>query len=75
VLSTLAADHTKGLLSTGHAPVGALIGGYQLAFITGAALIGIGALLAFALLRPREPRGELRLAPVSSPLAMEEQAA
>src|SRR5690349_16579630 len=53
VLSTLAADHTKGLLSAGHAPVGALIGGYQLAFITGAALIGVGAVLAHALLRPR----------------------
>jgi MFS family permease len=75
VLSTLATDHTKSLLSAGHAPVGALIGGYQLAFITGAALIGVGAVLAYALMRPRKPRREVRLARVSAPLALEEQAA
>ena len=36
VLSTIATEHTKSLLSDGQAPAGALIGGYQVAFITGA---------------------------------------
>ena len=80
VLSTLAANHTKGLLADGHGARGALIGGYQVAFIAGAVAIGAGIVLAFALLRPREPRPELQLAEprrrtAAPTLAMEEQAA
>jgi len=52
VLSTIAANHTKAL-SDDHGPTGALIGGYQLAFLAGAVAIGTGIVLAFALLRPR----------------------
>jgi EmrB/QacA subfamily drug resistance transporter len=78
VLSTIAADHTKGMLSDGHGPVGALIGGYQVAFVTGAAAIVAGIFLAQALLRPRKPRPPVRLArPGTAPVpaVLEEQAA
>ena len=61
VLSTIAANHTKALAAD-HGATSALIGGYQLAFIAGAAVIAIGIVLAFALLRPRDPRLELQLA-------------
>jgi MFS family permease len=79
VLSTIATEHTKSLLSDGHAPAGALIGGYQVAFITGAVAIGAGILLAQRLLRPRGPRPELQLAEpptrtATPTLAMEEAA-
>jgi hypothetical protein len=81
VLSTIATEHTKSLLADGQAPAGALIGGYQVAFITGAVAIGAGILLAQRLLRPRKPRPPMRVArPGAAPapvpaLAMEEQAA
>jgi EmrB/QacA subfamily drug resistance transporter len=80
VLSSVAANHTKGLLSAGHGLTGALIGGYHVAFLAGAATIGAGVVLAFALLRPRDPRLELAEAPadidtVLVPVPMEEQAA
>ena len=84
VLSTIAANHTKGLLAADHGLSSALIGGYQLAFVIGAVTIAAGIVLAFALLRPRNPRQELQLADaqaerrsvrVSTKLAMEEQAA
>jgi EmrB/QacA subfamily drug resistance transporter len=55
VLSTLAADHTKGLLADGHGVTSSLIDGYQLAFLTGAATIAAGIALAFVLLRPSSP--------------------
>jgi EmrB/QacA subfamily drug resistance transporter len=54
VLSTIAANHTKALADD-HGLTSALIGGYQVAFIVGALAISIGIVLAFALLRPREP--------------------
>ena len=57
VLSTLAANHTKAL-SDDHGAVSALIGGYQLAFIAGAAVIGIAIVLAFWLLGPRQVQAE-----------------
>ena len=53
VLSTLAANHTKGLLADGHGLTSSLIDGYQLAFLAGAATIAAGIVLAFVLLRPR----------------------
>ena len=61
VLSTIAANHTKALADD-HGLTSALIGGYRLAFIAGALAIGTGIVLAFALLRPRDPRQELQLA-------------
>jgi MFS family permease len=62
VLSTVAADHTKGLLAHDHGLTSSLIGGYQLAFVCGAVTIAVGVVLALALLRPGDPRPELQLA-------------
>jgi EmrB/QacA subfamily drug resistance transporter len=81
VLSTVAANHTKGLLADDHGPASALIGGYQVAFLAGAATIVAGIALAYTLLQPRKPRPELQLAddpaesrPVRARIAMEEAA-
>jgi MFS family permease len=63
VLSTLAANHTKTLLSDHHGITSSLIGGYHLAFLTGAITIATGIALAFALLRPRSERAQLDFAP------------
>jgi EmrB/QacA subfamily drug resistance transporter len=79
VLSTLADNHTKGLLADHHGLTSSLIGGYRLAFLIGAVVIAAGILLAFALLRPRKTRPELELAesPTDIPtnFEMEKQAA
>jgi EmrB/QacA subfamily drug resistance transporter len=74
VLSTLAANHTKGLLSAHQGHTSSLIGGYQMAFLVGAATIVIGIALAFALLRPRDPSADAAAA-VPTNLEMEQQAA
>jgi EmrB/QacA subfamily drug resistance transporter len=63
VLSTLATNHTKTLLSDHHGITSSLIGGYHLAFFAGAATIATGALLAFVLLRPGRDRAGIGLAP------------
>src|SRR5262249_5709753 len=55
-------NHTKGLLSDHHGLTSSLIGGYHLAFLTGAAVIATGIALAFVLLRQHEPRPELQIA-------------
>jgi EmrB/QacA subfamily drug resistance transporter len=62
VLSTIAANHTKGLVSSHHGLTSSLISGYHVAFLVGAAAIGVGILLAFLLLRPRDAQPELQLA-------------
>jgi hypothetical protein len=62
VLSTVAANHTKGLLADDHGLTSSLIGGYQVAFVGGAVAVSAGIALAFVLLRPRNPRPELQLA-------------
>ncbi len=62
VLSTIAANHTKGLLSAHHGLTASLISGYHVAFLIGAATIAAGIPVAFALLRPRTPLPELQLA-------------
>ncbi len=83
VLGTLATNHTKALLNQHHAVTSSLISGYHLAFVTGAAVIAIGLLLALALLRPRNARPPLQLADLGgrdgatapNDLEMERQAA
>ncbi len=62
VLSTIAANRTKGLLSAHHGVTTSLIGGYHLAFLIGAATITAGIVLAVALLRPRGAEPALQLA-------------
>jgi EmrB/QacA subfamily drug resistance transporter len=75
VLSTVAANHTKGMLAD-HNLTSSLIGGYQVAFLAGAAAITFGAVLAFALLRPRRPALRIAEAPVErGAIAIEERAA
>jgi EmrB/QacA subfamily drug resistance transporter len=79
VLSTLATNHTKGLLSDHHGLTSSLIDGYQLAFLVGAAAIATGIALALALLRggARADQPEaVRQAPAEHELDLElEQAA
>jgi MFS family permease len=75
VLSTLAANHTKGLLSAHQGHTSSLIGGYQMAFLIGAATIVVGIALAIALLRPRGPSADATAAAVPTNLEMEQQAA
>ena len=58
VLSTVAANHTRELLSTNHGLTSSLVDGYQLAFITGAVAIGAGIVLALMLLRPGSSQPE-----------------
>ena len=65
VLGALATDHTKALLNEHHAVTSSLLSGYHLAFLTGAGVIGVGLLLALALLRPRDQSPSLRLADAS----------
>jgi len=63
VLSTIAANRTKGLVSAHHGLTTSLISGYHVAFLTGAGVIATGIVLAFVLLRPaRAEQSELRLA-------------
>jgi EmrB/QacA subfamily drug resistance transporter len=73
VLSTIAADHTQGLLSDGNGITSALLGGYHVAFLAGAIAIVAGIVLAMALLRPRDP--QLAHERVPAQLTIEEQAA
>jgi hypothetical protein len=61
-LSTVAANHTKALLTTHHGLTGSLIGGYHVAFIAGAAAIAAAIVLAFVLLPRRGARPALRVA-------------
>ncbi len=53
ILASIADAWTRQLQTAGADPVVALNGGYQLAFLVGAGLTALGALLAATLLRPR----------------------
>ena len=62
ILSTLAADRTTNVLGgLGHAPApadraAATVDGFQVAFAAGAGLMALGAIVLFALIRPRHVR-------------------
>ncbi len=80
VLATIAANHTRGLVSDGNGLTTSLISGYHVAFAAGAVVIGAGIVLAFLLLRPRDPELQIAEAPAErtpapARFAMEEQAA
>ncbi len=62
VLSTVAANHTRGLIAAHEGHISALLGGYHLAFLVGAGAIVTGLVLALVLLRQRDSRPALRLA-------------
>jgi EmrB/QacA subfamily drug resistance transporter len=51
-LGTVATDHTKSLSASGHSLIGALTGGYHLAYVVGAICVALGILAAFVTLRP-----------------------
>jgi MFS family permease len=66
-LSAIAADRTKSLAAHGHTPAAALTGGYDLAFLIGAALVVAGVVVAIVVLpggerEEREPEGEMEAA-------------
>src|SRR6202453_1127639 len=52
-LGTVATDHTKALSAAGHPLLGALTGGYDLAYVVAAVCVGLGILAALLILRPR----------------------
>jgi EmrB/QacA subfamily drug resistance transporter len=52
VLATLSATRSKHLLESGHARPEALLGGYHLAFLIGAALVLLALVIALTVLRP-----------------------
>jgi EmrB/QacA subfamily drug resistance transporter len=51
-LGTIATDHTKALSAEGQPLIGALTGGYHLAYIVAAACVTMGILAAVLILRP-----------------------
>jgi EmrB/QacA subfamily drug resistance transporter len=76
VLSTIAANHTQGLLSDGNGLTSSLLGGYHVAFLAGALAIVAGIVLAIALLRPRDRQlANDSIDRTPTRLTMEEQAA
>jgi MFS family permease len=58
VLATLATNHTQTLRAHGDSVASALTGGYQLAFLVAAGLVGTAILLAAFVLRSQPPVGE-----------------
>jgi MFS family permease len=57
VLATLATGRTDGLLADGEAAASALNAGYHVAYLIGAALVGVAIVVAMTLLRPPAPAG------------------
>ena len=55
LLSTIATNHTKGLLATHHPLASSLIAGYHVAFLVGVGAVGVGLLVALAVLRNPAP--------------------
>jgi len=70
VLSTVATNHTKALLSSHHGLTTSLISGYHLAFLVAAGAMVAAILVAFWLLPPRSGRPELQLADDEPTLAL-----
>ena len=71
VLATLSATRSASLRDAGEATAQALTGGYHLAFLVGAALVGVAFVVAIAVLeRPPEPAR--RPSPADGPAAVDE---
>jgi EmrB/QacA subfamily drug resistance transporter len=69
VLSTLAASRTDTLTASGDAPLEALTGGYQIAFLVGAAFAAAAAVTGATLLRPAEAPAHALEAPAEAEAA------
>jgi EmrB/QacA subfamily drug resistance transporter len=70
VLATLSTTHTQTLLDAGESTKAALVGGYHLAFLIGAATIGLAVIIAILVLQPAQahaggPAGEPAATPSS----------
>jgi hypothetical protein len=52
VLATLASERTHGLVAQGESTASALNSGYHVAYVVGAALVGVALLIAVSVLRP-----------------------
>ena len=59
VLATLASERTDGLIADGVANAAALNSGYHLAYLVGAALVGVAIVAALLVLRSPEERSEV----------------
>ena len=55
VLATLASEHTDTLRASGHSVDDALNGGFHLAYLVGAALVGVALVVALTVLRSGSP--------------------
>ena len=62
VLATLATERTEDLLAGGEAAAPALNAGFHLAYLIGAGLVGVAALVALIVLRPRGAAGRADVA-------------
>jgi EmrB/QacA subfamily drug resistance transporter len=62
VLATLATGRTEDLLAGGEAAAPALNAGFHLAYLVGAGLVGVAALVALIVLRPRGAAGRADMA-------------
>jgi EmrB/QacA subfamily drug resistance transporter len=73
VLATLATERTDGLLAEGEATATALNSGFHLAYVIGAALVGVAIVLAVTVLRsPRAAAAQHEAAPAEAEVAYAE---
>jgi EmrB/QacA subfamily drug resistance transporter len=74
VLATLATERTDGLLADGESTANALNSGYHLAYLIGAALIGVAIVIALRAFRSEEPAEAAAGAPLATEQAYPEAA-
>jgi EmrB/QacA subfamily drug resistance transporter len=66
VLATISATHSENLVAGGHAPAAALTGGYHVAFLIAAVLIGVAITIALTVLRQPRPERARAVRPAYS---------
>jgi EmrB/QacA subfamily drug resistance transporter len=59
-MGTISAEHTRALVAQGQSPIGALTGGFQLAFVIAAACVAVGLVVVLVFLRSPRRVSELR---------------
>jgi len=72
VLATFATERTDSLVADGEPAAYALNSGFHLAYLIGAALIGVAIVLAVTVLRPRAAQGADETAPAGGQVAYAE---